>query len=185
MDKMFPMKLSTLTVVLLFFGGTLAAATPKSGSRDASSPETVVQDFFHYLLVGKRDITSDASAQKRWLTRNLQRALATTVAATNRALKAHPDEKIDVPDNGTFLGAWDPPTTFKVLQAKSAPSQATVEVTLTWGPKTNYPGDVQKRTVALVLEDGAWRIEEITVHAGKFAQAGTLTGELRELSRAH
>ena len=179
------MRFSTFALGLLLFTTTIAAAAPKCGSQAVSSPETVVQDFFNYLLAGKRDMATDVSAQKRCLTRELQRALATTVAATSRALKAHPDEKIDVPDNSTFLGAWDPPTTFKVSKSKAAQSQATVEVTLTWGPKTNYPGEVQKRTVALTMEEGSWRIREITVHPSKFAQAGTLTGELRELSRAH
>ena len=174
------------TLCLFLCSSMMAGAAPKSiPAATSSSPEATVQDFFSYLLAAKHDLSTDGAAQKRWLTQDLRRALASTIAATSRALKAHPDEKIDAPDNSTFLGAWDAPTTFKVAKSNAAAPEASVEVMLTWGPKTNYPGEVQKRTVALVLEEGAWRIKEITIHPSKFAQAGTLTGELRALSRAH
>ena len=164
------------TLYLFLCSSMMAGAAPKSiPAATSSSPEATVQDFFSYLLAAKHDLSTDGAVQKRWLTQDLRRALASTIAATSRALKAHPDEKIDAPDNSTF----------KVAKSNAAAPEASVEVMLTWGPKTNYPGDVQKRTVALVLEEGAWRIKEITIHPSKFAQAGTLTGELRALSRAH
>jgi hypothetical protein len=173
------MKLPTLVLLLSLIAAFAAPAAP------TPSPEATVNDFFTYLLSHKHDIVKDSAAQTRWLTKDVRRSLATAETAANKAAKAHPNEQIDSPDNGTFLAAWDPPTSFKITGTKAKEATATVDLLFTWGPKTQYPGETRKMTVLLAQEDGAWRVSDIQSHAAKFNQASTLLGDLRNLAKQH
>ena len=171
------MKLPSL---LIFFAMlAVAAADP------AISPEATANDFFHYLLTSKRDITKDSAAQNRWLTKDVRHALAVADAGSAKAAKAHPNEEIDGPTNGTFLAAWDPPTSFKVTDTKSTPPTKRVNLRFTWGPKTQYPGETRNMTALLTLEDGAWKISDIHSHAAKFNPESTLLRDLQNLAKQH
>jgi hypothetical protein len=169
-----------LPLLILLLGVLTLTAAPA-----ASTPDATVNDFFTYLLNPKRDITKDPAAQSRWLTRDLRHALAASMAGADKAAKAHPDEQIDTPNNGTFLAAWDPPTAFKVAETKSTPPTARVDLRFTWGPKSQYPGETRMMTVLLTLEDGAWRVSDIHSHAAKFNPDSTLLGDLRQLAKQH
>ncbi len=173
------MKLPALFLLLSVLAVT--AASPSTGP----APEATVNDFFAYLLKPKRDITKDSVAQDRWLTKDVRHALATAMAGADKAAKAHPGEQIAAPDNGTFLAAWDPPTSFKVTETKSTPPTARVEVRFTWGPKSQYPGETRMMTVQLIQEDGAWRIADIHSHKAKFNGDSTLLGDLHHLAKQH
>lgn len=167
------------TVVLaLVLSAVFASAAPS----DTAAPDAVAKDFFTYLLAGKRDISTDTKSQERWLTKSLHQALTSATAAATKAVKARPDEKIDVPSNETFLAAWDKPTSFKLTETKTTPPTARVGLRYTWGPKTNYPGETRNMTVLLVEEGGAWRIDDIQSHKSKFSEEGTLRQDLRELA---
>ena len=172
------MKIPLLLVLLGCLALTLTAAEP-------ATPEATVNDFFHYLLTSKRDIIKDPAAQSRWLTKDVRHALAVADAASGKAAKAHPNEEIDGPTNGTFLAAWDPPTSFKVTDAKSTPPTARVNLRFTWGPKTQYPGETRNMTALLTLEDGAWKISDIHSHATKFNPESTLLRDLQNLAKQH
>jgi hypothetical protein len=171
------MKLPLLFFVLGCLALTLTAAEP------AATPEATVNDFFHYLLTSKRDITKDSAAQNRWLTKDVRHALAVSDTASSKAAKAHPNEEVDGPTNGTFLAAWDPPTSFKVTDSKSTPPTARVNLRFTWGPKTQYPGETRNMTALLALEDGAWKVSDIQSHKTKFNPESTLLGDLRRLEK--
>lgn len=171
-----PMKLSILFALLL--SAVFASAAPA----ETQAPDVTVKDFFTYLLAAKRDISTDPEAQERWLTKSLRQVLANASTAATKAMKARPDEKIDVPGNETFLAAWDKPTTFNLTETKSTPPSARVGLRYTWGPKTNYPGEKRNMTVLLTLEDGAWRVNDIQCHTSKFSEEGTLRKDLRELA---
>jgi len=160
---------------------TVSAASTTTGP----APDSTVNDFFTYLLNPKHDITKDSAAQTRWLTKDVRHALATAIAGSDKAAKAHPGEQIDAPNNGTFLAAWDPPTSFKVTEAKSTPPTARVDLRFAWGPKSQYPGQTRMITALLTLEDGAWRISDIHSHAAKFNPDSTLLGDLRKLAKQH
>lgn len=170
------MKLSVLFALLL--SAVFASAAPA----ETQAPDVTVKDFFTYLLAAKRDISTDTKSQERWLTKSLRQALATANSSATKAVKAHPDEKIDVPSNETFLAAWDKPTTFTLTETKSTPPKARVGLRYTWGPKTNYPGETRPMTVLLTFEDGAWRVDDIQCHKSKFSEEGTLRKDLRELA---
>jgi len=172
------MKLPILFVLL----GILAITTARAAE---ASPEATVTDFFSYLLKTKHDITKDSAAQARWLTKDVRHALAAAEAGANKASKAHPDEQVDGPDNGTFLAAWDPPTSFKVTGTKSTPPTARVDLLYTWGPKTQYPGETRAMTVLLAMEDGGWKVSDIQSHKSKFSPESTLLGDLRHIAKQH
>lgn len=174
------MKLPVLALLLL---SLLAAFTATAAP--TPTPDATVNDFFTYLLAHKHDIVKDSAAQNRWLTKEVRHALATAEAASSKAAKAHPGEQIDSPDNGTFLAAWDAPTSFKVTGTKAKETTATVDLLFTWGPKTQYPGETRKMTVLLAQEDGGWKVSDIQSHAAKFNPASTLLGDLRGLAKQH
>jgi len=169
-----------LPALLLLLGMVAAAAAPM-----APTPEATVNEFFTYLLSSKHHIMQDSAAQNRWLSKDVRHALAAADAAATKAAKAHPNEQIDAPDNGTFLASWDSPTSFKVTEAKATPPTARVELLFTWGPKTNYPGETRKMTVQLTQEDGVWRVSDIHSHKAKFNDDSTLLGDLRNLAKQH
>lgn len=169
-----------LPALLLLLGILTATAAPP-----APTPEATVNDFFTYLLSPEHHIIKDSAAQNRWLTKDVRLELAKADAAASKAAKAHPNEQIDAPDNGTFLAAWDTPTSFKVTGAKATPPTAHVDLLFTWGPKTNYPGETRKMTVQLTQEDGAWQVSDIHSHKAKFNQDSTLLGDLREMAKQH
>ncbi|HEY3899157.1 MAG TPA: hypothetical protein VGM54_11115 [Chthoniobacter sp.] len=155
---------------------TLTAAEP-------ASPEATANDFFHYLLTPKRDIAKDSATQARWLSKDVRHALAAAEAGSEKAAEGHPNEQVDAPDNGTFLGAWDPPTSFKITDTKSTPPTARVNLRYTWGPKSQYPGETRNMTALLTLEDGAWKIRDIRSHAAKFNPESTLLRDLQNLAK--
>ncbi len=173
------MKLSVLVLLLGVITAFTALAAP------SPAPEATANDFFTYLLSRKHDIMKDSAAQNRWLTQDVRHALAAAETAASKAAKAHPDEQVDGPDNGTFLAAWNPPTTFKITGTKAKDATATVDLLFTWGPKTEYPGETRKMTVLLAQEDGGWKVSDIQSHAAKFNKASTLLGDLRGLAKQH
>lgn len=172
------MKLSILFLLLLSL--SFAVAAPPD---TVPSPEAAAHNFFTFLLGKKHDIVKDAAAQGRWLTKDLRQELAAAVAGSNKAARAHPGEQIDSPDNGTFLAAWDPPTEFKVTKVKTNPPNARVDLQFIWGPKTQYPGEKRMMTAVMALEDGAWKIRDVQVHAAKFNQASTVSGDLAHMAK--
>lgn len=173
------MKSATLLLLLSVFTAFSALAAP------APMPEATVNDFFTYLLSPKNHIVKDAASQKRWLTEKVRHSLMTADAAADKASKAHPNEQVDGPDNGTFLAAWDPPTSFKILGTKTKDTTASVDLLFTWGPKAQYAGETRKMTVLLTQEGGTWRISDIQSHAAKFNKASTLLGDLHDLAKQH
>ncbi|MDR3404925.1 MAG: hypothetical protein P4L99_20640 [Chthoniobacter sp.] len=170
-----------LTLLFFVFGVVAAmGATP-------ALPDATVNDFFQYLLSGKHDILKDSTAQNRWLTKDVRQTVAAADAGATKAAKAHPGEQIDGVDNGTFIAAWDPPTSFKItkVEAKSASATARVNLLYTWGPKTQYPGETRAMTVLLAMEDGAWKVSDIQSHKSKFSPESTLLGDLRHVAKQH
>jgi hypothetical protein len=59
-------------------------------------------------------------------------------------------------------------------------SRAIIDVLYKWGPKTNYPGDERITSFIFLLEDGAWKLDDVYTFRGKFAQAESLNQYFRE-----
>jgi hypothetical protein len=133
------------------------------------------REFFQYVQRNEPDIIHDEKAQKRWLTDALRKALAEHVANSKP-----PSENPDFPSNRSFIGAWDPPTTYSVAGSRRYGKRAIIDVLYKWGPNTNYAGDERTTSFVFVLEHGAWKLDDIYTFGGKFVTAQSLYQYFRE-----
>jgi hypothetical protein len=133
------------------------------------------REFFRYLQRSDANIVRDEAAQKRWLSTELRKAFAAKLAT----LPSTGDDP-DYPGNGTFIGSWDYPTTYSIASSRRYGKRAIIDVLYKWGPKTNYPGDERTTSFIFLLEDGAWKLDDIYTFRGAFAEAESLNQYLRE-----
>jgi len=133
------------------------------------------KEFFRYLQQPDSNIVRDETAQMRWLTQELRKSLAQKVATFTS-----PADDPDFPSNATFVGSWDYPTTYAIAASRRYGKRAIIDVLYKWGPKTNYPGDERTSSFIFVLEDGAWKLDDIYTFRGAFVQAESLSQYLRE-----
>ena len=133
------------------------------------------REFFRYLQKTDASIIRDEQAQKRWLTQELRKALMAKVATFTS-----PQDDPDFPSNNTFIGSWDHPSTYSIVSSRRYGPRAVVDVLYKWGPKTNYPGDERTTSFIFLLEDGAWKLDDVYTFRGKFAQAESLNQYFRE-----
>jgi len=132
------------------------------------------RDFFHYLQTTDPGIVRDEQAQKRWLSDDLRKALAQKLATFTS-----PADDPDYPSNNTFIGSWDQPTTYAIVSSRRYGKRAVVDVLYKWGPKTNYPNDERTTSFIFLLENGAWKLDDIYTFRGEFVQAESLNQYLR------
>lgn len=133
------------------------------------------RDFFRYLQRNDANVVRDEAAQKRWLSAELRKALAQKLATFTS-----PGDDPDYPGNGTFIGSWDYPTTYSIVASRRYGKRAVIDVLYKWGPKTNYPGDERTTSFIFLLEDGAWKLDDIYTFRGAYAEAESLNQYLRE-----
>ena len=180
--------LLTICLVTLWLPGNAVAqkrqAAPtkitevKSAGVPAVAPRECLQafrEFFDYLQRTNTKIIRDEAAQKRWLTQELRKALTQKVATFTS-----PADDPDFPSNATFVGSWDYPSTYSIAASRRYGRRAIIDVLYKWGPKTNYPGDERASSFIFLLEDSAWKLDDIYTFRGAFAQAESLNQYLRE-----
>ena len=136
---------------------------------------TAFREFFSYLQKSEPGIVRDEQAQKRWLTQELRKGLTAKVATFTS-----PQDDPDFPSNNTFIGSWDRPTTYQIVSSRRYGPRAVIDVLYKWGPKTNYPGDERTTSFIFLLEDGAWKLDDVYTFRGKFVQAESLNQYFRE-----
>ena len=144
----------------------------------AAAPRECVaafRGFFQYLQKSEPGIVRDEQAQKRWLSQELRKALAQKLATFTT-----PKDDPDYPSNNTFIGSWDQPSTYAIVSSRRYGKRAVIDVLYKWGPKTNYPGDERTTSFIFLLEDGAWKLDDIYTFRGEFVQAESLNQYLRE-----
>ena len=132
------------------------------------------RQFFNYVQRDKPSIITDERAQDRWLTKDLREALKQKLAT----FKDQPDDP-DYPSNGTFVGAWDKPSTLAIIGSRRYGDLAVLDVWYAWGKETNYPGDTRLSYFIFRLEGGRWKLEDVYTFRGKFASAESLNAYLR------
>ena len=133
------------------------------------------RDFFRYLQRSDANIVKDETAQKRWLTAEMRKALAQKLATFTS-----PGDDPDYPGNGTFIGSWDYPTTYSIVASRRYGNRAVIDVLYKWGLKTNYPGDERTSSFVLMYEDGAWKLDDVYTFRGAYVETESLTQYLRE-----
>ncbi len=172
----------TLRVML---AAALACAATGAAAQ-AADPAQTVDSLYAYLLTPNTNIATDLDAQGRWLapalSAQLRKSVATITAARKLPQVDGPDPK--VPDNETMVDAWNLPTACKAGKTIKKAGHASVTVRCDWGPATDYPGQVGKQTVSLVLEQYVWHVSDIRYHSpGKPYQGATLRQKLTNRTR--
>jgi hypothetical protein len=132
------------------------------------------REFFRYLQNSEPGIVRDEQSQKRWLTQELRKALAQKLSTFTS-----PADDPDYPSNSTFIGSWDQPSTYAIVSSRRYGNRAVIDVLYKWGPKTNYPDDQRTTSFIFLLEDGAWKLDDIYTFRGEFVQAESLNQYLR------
>jgi hypothetical protein len=171
-------------VVLIVFGVSVARAQKsaivevKHSAPAAAAPRECLaafRGFFQYLQKSEPGIIRDEQAQKRWLSEEMRKALAQKLATFTS-----PKDDPDYPSNNTFIGSWDQPSSYAIVASRRYGKRAVIDVLYKWGPKTNYPGDERTTSFIFLLEDGAWKLDDIYTFRGEFVQAESLNQYLRE-----
>lgn len=182
--------LAVAAIALVIFG-LVSAQKRASGKRSAPSTiretgysaptapapaecATVVRALVAYVSREKPDIATDSAAQNRWLSKSLREALAHRNKAYEEFAKKNPDSPEAPPSNADFVGSWDYPTTFSIVGSRLEDQHAIVDVTFTWGPKTQYPGDKRLTSYVFVHEGGVWKLDDIYTFRGEFVEASSL-----------
>ena len=180
------MKAYILVAVFLSLCGVSVAQQPstvaiqevKQKSTAVAAPRECLQsfrEFFQYLQKSEPSIVRDEQAQKRWLTQDLRTALAKKVATFTS-----PQDDPDFPSNSTFIRSWDYPSTYAIVASRRYGNRAIIDVLFKWGPNTNYPGDERTTSFIFLLEDGAWKLDDVYTFRGKFVRAESLSQYFRE-----
>jgi hypothetical protein len=175
------------TAILLLCASAVCAQPPstkhaiqevKYNARTVAAPRECLlafREFFRYVQQQTPGIVKDEQAQKRWLTKELREALMKKVASFTSA-----EPNPDVPNNDWFIGSWDYPSTYSIMASRRYGNRAIIDVLYKWGPNTNYPGDERTTSFIFLLEDGAWKLDDIYIFRGEFAQTESLTQDLRQ-----
>jgi hypothetical protein len=157
------------------------AATRNAAGAPAEAIQRV-RELIKYLFHEKPDIVSDTSAQTRWLSEPMRKALANRQQVYANYAKENPDSPEGPPSNGNFIGSWDYPTSFRFVGSRLSGKRAVVDVQFVWGKGTNYAGDTRLTSYILVRENGSWKLEDIYTFEGNFITAGSLLEMFRQSS---
>ncbi len=165
----------------------LALAYSLVGEAAASPPpEQVVREFYAYLAASDRrteapNIRDDTAAQEHWLSQ----ALRDSLRRANAAIRRLPRKRDEIPvtefDSASLRFGWDPPGRFVITRTAKAPFTAIVAGVMVWGPRQQYAGSRRNASFVLVMENGAWRVDDIQVEPYGFDQS---TDSLRALLAA-
>lgn len=166
-----------LSSALVAYGQSAIVEVKHSTPAAAAPRECLVafRGFFQYLQKSEPGIVRDEQAQKRWLTQELRQALAQKLATFTS-----PKDDPDYPSNNTFIGSWDQPSSYAIVASRRYGKRAVIDVLYKWGPKTNYPGDERTTSFIFLLEDSAWKLDDIYTFRGEYVQAESLNQYLRE-----
>jgi hypothetical protein len=157
--------------------GTISEEKAATNATADAPPECaqVVRDFIAYISRPKPDIATDKQAQSRWLSDDLRKGLEHRLAAYNDYAKKNADSPEEPPSNADFVGSWDYPTTYSIVGVRRYDKRAIVDVTLKWGPKTQYPGDSRLASYVVVRERDAWKLDDVYTFRGEFVSTGSLS----------
>ena len=173
-----------IAVSLLWVTAGFAQGPPRHAIKEVKQKTVVTaaprecllafRDFFNYVQKNEPSIVRDETAQKRWLTQQLRDALLAKIATFT-----DPAADPDFPRNSTFIGSWDSPTTYSIASSRRYGKRAVIDVLYKWGPGTNYPGDERTTSFIFLLENGAWKLDDIYIFRGEYVEPESLNQYLK------
>jgi hypothetical protein len=186
----------TLLTMVSLHGFLLSQGSCSSGARmrEAQSANSqnrapaeclaTFREFFAYVKKSEPDIIRDQTAQTRWLSQNFRKALAEHIARFGKGANVP-----DFPSNRTFIGVWNSPETYSIIgsrhydyrDAKNPDdNRAVIDVLYDWGNSDNldnqYPGQKSLISFIFVLEEGAWKLDDIYNFTDTYASPDSLRG---------
>ena len=195
--KTFTFAALKVVCLLIFIGGTsiscqkitsqvlgIREVENKSHANKQAPAEciAVFRAFFSYVRKSEPSIISDEQAQNRWLSQLLRKSLANRIKHSGK-----PTGNPDYPTNSTFIGVWSHPTTFSIVGSRHYDyrdddnrddNRAVIDVLYEWDSNgsldNNYPGEKSLRSFIFVLEDGAWKLDDIYTFTDEYASPGSL-----------
>ena len=138
------------------------------------------REFFNYVQQPKPDIADDKNAQQKWLAQDLREAVAGKVESVKQKLAKNPTDESDFPDNGTFVGTWDYPSTYAIVDSRQYAERTVIDVLYVWGERTNYEGSKRLSSFIFVKENGTWKLEDIYSFREEFNRTESLIQYLRQ-----
>lgn len=149
--------------------------------------------FFEYVKKDEPDIVRDAKAQEKWITKSLRKDMMDFNNAWDEYMAKNPDHKPEHPNNDSFLGVWNQPTTYSIVSArqydyrnKENPNafRTVIDVFYEWGDEKDicnqYPGVRGLHSFMFVFEDGAWKLDDIYIYNDEFTTSRSLRQYFRQ-----
>ena len=189
-----------ITCLLIFISGTNSCGkvtSQVSGIREVENKSHLnkqapaecidtFRSFFSLVQTPEQNIIADENSQKRWLSVRLQKALSHHLK--KEMFQKHPEHP-DYPNNYSFVGVWNFPTTFSIIGSRHydyrnddnpADNRAVIDVLYEWdtysdGINNQYPGDKSLRSFIFVFEDGSWKLDDIYTFTDESASPGSLS----------
>jgi hypothetical protein len=142
----------------------------------------VFREFFTYIKKPEPDIVTDESAKQRWFSKLLRVDLENHLKRFN-----NPQEEPDYPSNSTFIGVWNYPTTYSIVDSRHYDNRdntnpnddrAVIDVLYEWDSNgsldNQYPGQKSLLSFIFVHEDGRWKLDDIYTYSDEYASPGSL-----------
>lgn len=79
------------------------------------------------------------------------------------------------PDNSTFVGAWEYPSRYKIIDSRTNDKEVEIDILYIWKDVLNYKGETRKVTFFFVLEKEDWKINDIYHHKSTYDSAFRLS----------
>ena len=181
MNKIFAVVMMVASASLIFAQGPTKhpIAEVKGTTVTAPAPKQCLlafREFFSYLQKKETNIVKDERSQKLFLSTNLRTAFQKNIASFTSGA-----DDPDFPENGTFIGSWDYPTTYSIMSSRRYGNRAILDVLYKWGPNTNYEGDERITSFIYVFEDRMWKLDDIYTFRGEFVTAESLNQYLLKI----
>lgn len=149
----------------------------------------VFREFFASINNGRElDIVKNEKAQKRWLTKRMQKDFAEHIK-----LSGKPEENPGYPSNATFQRVWNQPTTFSIVGSRHYDfrnsdnpndNRAIVDVLYEWdnedSVENQYPLERQLHSFIFVFEDGIWKLDDIYTFDDEYTTADSLRNSFKK-----
>lgn len=137
-------------------------------------------DFFDYVQQPEPDIAKDQQAQIRFLSNKMQKAILRKIEIEDKKAKENPKDKREYPENGSFVGAWDYPTTYEIVGSRIYGEQAAIDVLYKWGENTEYAGNERLSSFIYKREGVLCKLEDIYTFDGAYNDAESLINYFRK-----
>jgi hypothetical protein len=133
-----------------------------------------LRELMTYISKLEPDIFHDESGQKKFLTEHLRKGVANYWNAYQQHIKEH--ETCGLPNNGIFVGAWEYPSDYKILDDRRYDKRVIIDVQYEWNDfDANYGGSTRLVSFVFMLEEDTWKLEDIYSYNSKDATPYSLS----------